>query len=93
MIWLRAAGLALFLSGSFLLMLVPMLGHTVLLGSAAASMMVGGAALLSAGMRRRYSSDRGAGGPYGRASALDIGEGSSHHDSGHDGGHGGDGGH
>jgi len=65
-----------------------MLGHTVLLGSVALSMLIVGTALLSAGMRRRRSSDSGAGGPYGDASGLDIGEGGSHHDSGHDGGHG-----
>jgi len=93
MMWLRAVGLTLFLAGSCLFLLVPMLGHTVLLGSVALSMLIVGTALLSAGMRRRRSSDSGAGGPYGDASGLDIGEGGSHHDSGHDGGHGGDGGH
>ena len=91
--WLRRVGLVLFISGSFLLLLVPMLGPSVLLASVALSMMVGGVALLAAGLRRRHSSDRGAGGPYGDASGLDIGDGGFHHHGGHDGGHGGDGGH
>jgi hypothetical protein len=91
MIWLRAVGLALFLSGSLLLLLVPMLGTTVLLGSVA--LVIVGVVLFAAGMRHRRSSDSGAGGSYGDASGLDIGEGGSHHHGGHDGGHGGDGGH
>jgi hypothetical protein len=67
------------------------LGPTVLLGSVA--LIIGGVALLAAGMRRRHSSDSAAGGPYGDASGLDIGDGGSHHHGGHDGGHIGDGGH
>jgi len=93
MMWLRRVGLALFLAGSLLLLLIPMLGHTVLLGSVALSMIIGGAASLAAGLKRRHSGDSGAGGPYGDASGLDIGEGGFHHHGGHDGGHGDDGGH
>jgi hypothetical protein len=92
MIWLRGVGLVLFLAGSMLLLLVPMLGPSVLLASAALSMMIAGVALLAAGLRRKNSSDSGAGGPYGNASGLDIGDGGFHHHGGHDGGHGSDGG-
>ena len=84
MMWLRRVGLALFLAGSLLLSLVPMLGHTVLLGSVALSMIIGGAALLAAGVKRRRSSDSGAGGPYGDASGLEMGDGGFHHHGGHD---------
>jgi hypothetical protein len=91
MIWLRRVGFVLFLGGGFLLMLVPMLGSTVLLGSVA--LIIGGVALLAAGMRRRHAGDSAAGGSYGDASGLDIGDGGSHPHGGYDGGHGGDGGH
>jgi len=84
MMWLRRVGLALFLAGSLLLSLVPMLGHTVLLGSVALSMIIGGAALLAAGVKRRRSSDSGAGGPYGDASGLEMDDGGFHHHGGHD---------
>jgi hypothetical protein len=92
MIWLRAVGFVLFLAGSFLLLLVPMLGPSVLLVSLALAMIIAGTTLLAAGMRRRHSGDSAAGGPYGDASGLDIGGGGPHHHGGHDGGHGGDGG-
>jgi len=84
-IWLRRVGLALFLAGSLSLLLVPMWGRPILLGSIA--LIMAGTALLAAGLRRRHSGDSAAGGAYGETSGLDIGDGGSHHHGGHDGGH------
>jgi hypothetical protein len=65
-IWLRISGLALLIVGVLLLLLIPMWGRYVALGSVA--LIIAGAASLAAGTRRRHSRDSTSGGVYGDVS-------------------------
>jgi len=91
MIWFRVTGLVLSISGVLSVLLIPRWGAGALL--TAFALIIVGAVLLAVGTRRTRPADRTAGGTYGSAAGMDVGDSGSHHYGGHDGGHGGDGGH